>query len=99
MAKPDKEVAELELLMRLTSVTAAKAAQRAGMAPSNWSRWFNLGMSPTLSKFSKFKAAVFDLGFENGVLPEGRHEKTTAQLIEIAKGWREMREEDKVNDR
>jgi len=89
MAKPDKEVAELEYLMRLTGVSAAEACRRAGnMAPSNWSRWFNLGMSPTLSKFSKFKAAVFDLGFENGVLPEARHEKTTAQLIEIAKGWR-----------
>lgn len=87
MAKPDKEVAELELLMRLTSVTAAKAAQRAGMAPSNWSRWFNLGMSPTLSKFRKFRAAVIDLGIEGG-LPDDAHNRTVPELIELAKGWR-----------
>jgi hypothetical protein len=89
MAKPDKEVAELELLMRLTSVSAAEAARRAGnMAPSNWSRWFNLGMSPTLSKFSKFRAAVIDLGVERGVLPQGAHNRTVPELIELAKGWR-----------
>lgn len=86
MAKPDKEVAELELLMRLTSVTAAKAAQRAGMAPSNWSRWFNLGMSPTLSKFSRFRAAVIDLGIGRG-LPDDAHNRTVPELIELAKEW------------
>lgn len=86
MAKPDKEVAELELLMRMTSVTAAKAARRAEMAPSNWSRWFNHGMSPTLSKFSRFRAAVIDLGKERG-LPDNAHDMTTEQLIELAKRW------------
>ena len=88
MAKPDKEVAELEYLMRLTGVSAAEACRRAGnMAPSNWSRWFNLGMSPTLSKFSRFRAAVIDLGIEGG-LPEDAHSRTVPELIELAKGWR-----------
>jgi len=89
MAKPDKEVAELEHLMRLTSVSAAEACRRAGnMAPSNWSRWFNLGMSPTLSKFSRFRAAVIDLGVERGRLPEDAHNRTVPELIEIAMWWR-----------
>lgn len=89
MAKPDKEVAQLEHLMRLTNVSAYEASRRAGnMAPSNWSRWFNLGMSPTLSKFSRFRAAVIDLGVEKGALPENAHDKPMAELIEIAKGWR-----------
>lgn len=89
MAKPDKEVAELEHLMRLTGVSAAEAARRAGnMAPSNWSRWFNLGMSPTLSKFCRFRSAVIDLGIEKGALPQGAHDSAVAQLIELAKGWR-----------
>lgn len=88
MAKPDQEVSELAELMKLTGVGASEASQAAGMAQSNWSRWFNRGMSPTLAKFRKFRAAVIDIAVREGGLPEGCENKPVSALVDIAKGWR-----------
>jgi hypothetical protein len=84
----DKEVKELAELMRLTAVGVYEASARAGIAPSNWSRWRGHGVSPNLSKFGKLRSAVTALAVESGRLPEGCEHKSVPELIELAKGWR-----------
>ncbi len=84
----DKEVLELDQLMRLTGVGVYESAARAGIAPSNWSRWRGHGISPSLSKFGKMRVAVIKLAIENGALPIDCDGKTVAELIELAKEWR-----------
>jgi hypothetical protein len=88
MAKPDKEVLELAELMKLTGVGASEASQAASMAQSNWSRWFNRGMSPTLAKFRKFRSAVIAIAVREDKLPDGCENKPVSALIDIARGWR-----------
>jgi len=82
------EVLDLDQLMRVASVGVYEAAKRADIAPSNWSRWRNQGVSPNMSKFSKMKVAVIELAIERESLPIDCAGKTVAELIELAKEWK-----------
>lgn len=80
----EKEVLDLDQLMRVTGVGVYESANRAGIAPSNWSRWRGHGVSPHMGKFAKMRGAVIDLAVEAGKLPDGSRSKPVPELIEIA---------------
>ena len=77
------EVIELDRLMRLCGVTPGKAAEKAGIAESNWRRW-RLGVVPSDSRFRKFRVAVIDIAVERGILEMGCHSLSMALLIDMA---------------
>ena len=81
----EKEVLDLDQLMRVTGVGVYESAERANMSPSNWSRWRNHGVSPNMGKFAKLRRAVIDLAIENDKLPLDCHHMPVAELIEMVR--------------